>query len=241
LAFGLPALFMLSYWQAWTRIRQGESDVLFLFCWVATVFCLIYGTPFLPFSKRLAEGVQIAVVILGVRCLYDQWIPWAKSRFSPSRKQIVLLSFLSVVLLIPTTLFLVCNTTIAATSRRAPYSLTSVELEALDQLDERADKSKGILVDENAGNFIPRHTGMHVYCGHRHISPDRTKRVYLVRSFLSGKMTERRMRQFLEENRIGYVWIERRKDKHVHPFPADCKFLRIWYERDSISIYEVVL
>ncbi|HOE09957.1 MAG TPA: hypothetical protein PKJ23_00890 [bacterium] len=239
LGFGLPLILTLTYRNGWTRIRTGESDVLFLFLWVAVVLLLMYAMPVIPFAKRLTEGVHIPLVILGVRCLYEQWIPWIRERYQPSRLTWSMLGGTAAILILPTNLFLVRNMTIAATGHEAPYFLTGGEYRALNQLDRYADKDKGILSTEIVGNVIPRHTGMRVYAGHCHITPDWRKRRYLISKFMMGQMGEREIGMFFRENNIGYVWFGQETDQYRSRLPLESKEMELWYESGGVSLYKV--
>ena len=213
--------------------------MLFLFLWVAVVLPLMYATPVIPFAKRLTEGVQIPLVILGVRCLYEQWIPWIRERYQPSRLIWSILGGTALILILPTNLFLVRNMTIAATGHEAPYFLTGDEYHALNQLDRYADKDKGILSTEIAGNFIPRHTGMRAYAGHCHITPDWRKHRYLISKFMMGQMGEREIGMFFRENNIGYVWFGQETDRYRSRLPLESKEMELWYKSGGVSVYKV--
>ncbi|HQO36103.1 MAG TPA: hypothetical protein PLG59_15675 [bacterium] len=239
LGFGLPLILTLTYRTGWKRICRKEPDVLFPFLWVGVVLVLMYATPVLPFAKRLTEGVQIPLVILGVRCLYEQWIPWIRERYQPSRLTWSVLGGTAVVLVIPTNVFLVGNMTIAATGHESPYFLTADEYSALDQLDRFADKSKGILATEIAGNFIPRHTGMRVYAGHCHITPDWLKHRYSIGKFMMGQMSEGEIGMFFRENHIGYVWFGQETEQYRSHLPLESGQMELWYESGGVRVYSV--
>lgn len=238
-AFGLPGALMLSYWQACRRIRRGEPEILFLVCWVGTVFLIMYSYPLLPFAKRVAEGIQIPVVILAIRCLYDQWIPWAKTRLGASKRHGIVLAAISVGLLIPTTLFLVCNATIGTTSRQHPFFVTGDERAAFDRLNQHGDKAKGVLAPWQTANIIPRYTGMMVYVGHPHLTPDYKTRRRLAHKFLWGYMDKSAMQQFLAKNRIGYLWLGRHKSRYAGSFPFDSGLFRVWFRSGFVNVHEV--
>ncbi len=239
-AFGLPAVLMLTYWQSVKRFRRGEPDILFLLTWVATVFVLMYSTALLPFAKRLAEGLQIPIVILAVRCVYDQWLPWVQHHVRLKRWHRLAILTGAAVLVFPTTIFLVCNMTIAATSTEPPFFVTGVELAGFEYLEQHANKGKNVLAPWKTGTILPRYTGMRVYSGHFHITPDFKPRTRLLQKMLWGHMSESEMLDLIRQNDIGYIWLGRYRGRYAGQFPTDAPFLRLWWKRDFVSIYEVV-
>jgi len=240
-AFGLPAVLMLTYWQALKRFGRAEPDIVFLAAWVVTVFGLMYSTLIFPFAKRLAEGLQIPIVILAVRCVYDQWLPWVRQHVDMKPWHRYALIMTAAVLLFPTTGFLVINTTIAAAGDEPPFHITGVELAGFEQLEQHADKSKNVLAPWKTGTILPRYTGMRVYSGHFHITPDFEPRTARMQKFLYGDMSENEAIELLRRNRIGYIWLGRYRGTYAGRFPVDAPFLRLWWSRDFVDIYEVDL
>ena len=62
-----------------------------------------------------------------------------------------------------------------------------------------------------------------------------------MQKFLYGDMSENEAIELLRRNRIGYIWLGRYRGTYAGRFPVDAPFLRLWWSRDFVDIYEVDL
>ena len=237
-SWGLPGLLALFYWKGWQRCRNGEKLMQFLFCWLITGFCLLFSYPLLPFAKRAAEGLQIPIVCLAVYSLFDQWIPLCKTTLHPTKHQIICLVIFSWILLFPTTGFLIWNTSMAASSQTFPYFLTEGEKEACKYMDHSLDKSQSILCTWQTGIDLPRYTGMRVYAGHQHITPDWKQRVLNLQNIFSGKMNSEELVQFFQKNNIGYIWLGKHEFLQCQEIFDTMPTLHLCFQNEYIRLYQ---
>lgn len=111
---------------------------------------------------------------------------------------------------------------------------------ALKWLEANTPRSGVVLSKITAGNYIPAYSGNFVYLGHNPETPHFGEREQNVKNFFSFTQTEEQAKQFLKENRIGYVFYgPQEKDESGWKNPP-YSFLRPAYNTYYVTIYEVI-
>lgn len=113
-------------------------------------------------------------------------------------------------------------------------------MEAIWWLRDNTENSAIVLAEDTAGNFIPAHAGNSVYIGHGGQTVKYREKRPVVQAFFSGQMTAGQARNFLEKERISYVFwgVEERE---LGGFVTQLPFLTPAYEGPNVTLYWVNL
>jgi len=204
-----------------------------LVIWLVITAVFIYFP--LPFQRRLIEGIHIPLAILaslGLFALLDK-LP---------RKMFTGCSLFALMLLSITNLYTLYQD-YQVLSRETPqdyyYHLLKEETAAMNWLKENTGAQDVILANWFYGNLLPGLTGRAVYLGHKIQTPDFTKKIDRLNQFLLSQDPSLD-RDFLEENRITYVFVGKNDAMLHYGFQPEKKnSLTRVYAENGVEIYQV--
>ena len=224
-----PAL-ILAIWGLWSALRQHEKDpIKLLLVWLVLAPVLIY----LPFSlqRRFMTGYYIPVAILAVYAIYVA-LGRIKLAINPNKVfvPIFIVSILTNVIVLFSGLYGV------QTHNQLLY-LSKDEDAAIGWIKVNTPQNAIILASPQIGTFIPAQTGRRVLWGH----PFETVNSGVVENgvvqFYSGSMSEIEQNNYLQTNRVNYLFLGPRERQMGTP--TIIKDLTPVYQNASVSVYQV--
>ena len=201
--------------------RRSNSDLLLL-AWVIAAGVGMY-TP-LALQRRLALGLQIPIALLAAR-------GWRKTR---SPITVLLWSFSSL-----TNWFLMAIFILAALSGEPRYYLGDDEWQAMTWLRENVGHEQVVLCAPQTGMFVPAWAGQRVVYGHPFETVDAERRGAQVAAYWSGEMRAAEQEAFLQENRVGYIFVGPRERRLEEEEQRGKGARNLVFEAGDVKIYEV--
>ncbi len=178
--------------------RRAEGDWLLL-GWLAVTFVGLYAP--LTLQRRLGLGLGVPVGLLaGVG-----WWRVVRPRIRGRRRK--LLQGLLVAFCAMTPVFLVLMTLLAALAGEPWFYLSGGEWTALEWLRDEGNPDAVVLCAPQTGLFVPAWAGQPVVYGHPFETVDAERRETQVTAYWIGEMSLEEQASFLQENRVGYVWV----------------------------------
>jgi hypothetical protein len=238
LAYGiLGALAVIGGRWAW---RRGSMPHLLLVGWVVVVPFLVY----LPLNvqRRMAEAVIVPLAILAAAGLRLLSRYWARRWHTGYRRSWRRVRNLTLVVVIPSSLFLLAGSLLTTLQHDRPLFYPSAEVAALDWLNAHAEPDTVVLSSKAVGNLIPAFTSLRVYVGHGPETLDAANKEALVARFYRDELTADERRMLFDTMGIRYVFYgtaERELAGADNEQPAWQDGLTLVYEQGGYQIYRI--
>jgi hypothetical protein len=224
------------------HLKQFDNQELFLLGWFLITFVLIY----LPvdYQIHLLNGWQIPISILATMALFQYIIPFIEKRIEKRKnteKPINIskaVSFVFILILLPTNLYLFFWRFIELSRGDYPYYLYKDETAAIDWLDENAAEDDAILSSLTVGQYIPALTGSHAFLAHWADTLDFFDKRAMVDEFYSSNTTDQVRRQILDTYGVDYIFWGP-SEKLLGKFdPQDSEYLNLEYDSNQVQIFK---
>lgn len=205
--------------------RSKKSLLVIWFAGAIVLLCLPVNL-----QRRFMLGLYIPVAGLaveGCRWISNKW------RMSSGFLYKGLL-----VLSIPTNVVLLLAGVFGAITHNPAVYLTRSELQAMEWLAQQPGECL-VVSSPQTGMYLPGHSGCQVMYGHPFETVNALEEEERVESFFGGQMTENEARQYLTENRIGYVFFGAREAGMGQP--EVLRLLPPVYSKDETTIFAVEL
>ncbi len=234
---GYIALIIPALWGIrWAWQRRWTRDLL-LVSWLVAAPLLVY----LPVNvqRRLAEGVFAPLGILaaaGLRLL----APQIARRLNLRRRRAWNLALgLTLILVLPTSLFLLAGGTLQAVRPGWPIFHAVDELAALDWLNADAPAGAVVLSSFETGNYLPARTDLRAFLGHGPETFRSEAKREIVEAFFTGAMSDEERATLFTEYSIAYVFYGPQEGAAPGaPAPEWAAGLRVIYQDAGYTIYE---
>jgi hypothetical protein len=107
-------------------------------------------------------------------------------------------------------------------------------------LRDQTKKEAVVLTSETAGNFIPAYSGNFVYLGHANTPNEEEKRA-VVQQFFAGKMTKDEAKEFLQKERISYIYFgpQEKEAGNIKDLGSIYPLISPVYSNNQVVIYKV--
>lgn len=171
--------------------------------WMLATLALIYAP--VSFARKMIEGLHLPLCFLAAVGLV-----WLIGKLQPAVQRVVAVG--AVLILSLSSFQFVAwsldnardNNASRANVLMPPLYLTQGDAAAMQFLKEQP-RGKAVLCLPFLGNYVPRESGQTVIIGHWAETLHFQQKLGLVLSFYGGKMNETQAKNWLRENRIGYV------------------------------------
>lgn len=208
-ALGLPLLLAIpGAWLALRRMRQAPDFILPVI-WVIAILGSSY-LPF-PFQRKMAEGMQLPLVLLATLALSH--FLFANPKINARAAAligglVVVVSFPSNALFTQRLLHDLQNmgADYYAYLMPPPY-LRTEQVNTLRWLDGKVAADDGVFCNPMLGCYLPANTGARTYVGHWAETINYRQKLGALRDFLSGRMSPRARADLLQRENIKYLLI----------------------------------
>lgn len=250
LTYGLLLIFALwgavRTFSAEKETRLETEKLKFLVFW-AGISLLSVRLPF-TFQRRLIMGTHIPLAILGGVGI--------KAILGDVKKKFLVGLFL-VLLTVPQNIYFVFNQIEQIRENSSVYYLSQQKIASLLWLKANSNHNEAVLSNPSAGIMIPAIAGNRVFLGNWAALKTEEKARWISK-FYDEKITDEERKGFLSENRIDYLYFdkegipysafvyqierqegERLVEKEKQFDPSDKDYLKLVFENEAASIYEI--
>jgi hypothetical protein len=227
------------------RRRSLPRSDLFLICWIVACSVLLYSYPILSQEGRAVLGLQIPLVILSVRALYEDILPacglsWAETE--PAWKRTLATAFVTlfIAFTLPSSLYNVYNRVERLRVFPEAFSLTGDEYEALEFLGTVPGRGVVLSSSERVGSYIPRIGRKRAWMG-EYDYPSYARRIAFIRTFFTEPAGDARYYEMLKERDIAFIYYGEH-ERSVSEFePEDADYLEKIFQNSSVAIYRTLV
>ncbi len=242
LAFGALVCSILIFRKSTTDYMQSSLKnfkTLFLFSWFIGGMILIY-LPFIPFQRRLSEGLQIPIIILSVSLIAYFFKKIPKNKTSSFYFKNPYLFYITIAIifsfLVSSNLFVLFNG-LEQLSQNTNY----FPKKPIIFIKNRISPEKTILSHYVFGNFIPGLTGRRVFAGHWAETYKFQNKKEKIIWFFKNNNNDKIKKTFLKKFQIDYIYYGPLEKSLGNFNPEEKKYLKKIFQEDDISIYQVIL
>lgn len=230
----------IGLWQVWAARRR---DLVLPVAWVLLVILLLYAP--LQMQRRFLMGVQVPLALLaalGLGWLRGRWLAPRPGRVRLRRvKQWRLLTTAGVLLASLTHLLFILSGAISANPQDRPLLFLSDDTLAAQAWLREQPLDVVVFSTFEAGGEIAGFTGRRVYIGHWIETMDFEQREAQVAAFFaSDGMTDHERLALLVDAGLDYVWVDETARALGDWSPEQAAFLRLAFETDTVTVFEVV-
>jgi hypothetical protein len=212
--------------------NQGAK--LFILTWFVVGFFLNYIPT--DFQIHMLNSWQVPVGILATWGIYVYGSPFLKRKFNASPRA---LSVLFILLILPTTIYLIVWRFVDLQRYTYPYYLSRDEVAALEWLEANTAPDDIVLSSLTIGQYIPGIAGNTAFLAHWAQTVDfYTKEAY-VTAFYSKQTADQVRKDILDKYKIAYVFygpIEQAIGSYV---PNHSNLLELVFSRRRVQVYAV--
>jgi len=222
-----------------TPWRERDDTHLFILAWFLAHFVLIY----LPinFQIHLFSGWQVVTGVLATIGLYTRVLPWLRRRFPnvAPRRLALYASAALVLVVVPTSLYLVAWRFIDLRRAENPYFLRKDEVAALGYLETQVTSDDVVLASLKIGQFVPALTGARSFLGHWAQTLDFYGKTDKVKAFFDSATPDSDRRQILRDYGVDYVIYSPEEAALGSYDPSTAPYLSEVYSNDQVKVYRV--
>ena len=228
-------------------MRRRDERPLLLVAWMTGALLLAY----LPFTlqRRMLEGLHVPLCVLATMGMFEYLLP-ALTRMSwlqrlaawrrydtPGLRRLLLFSTIAVTL--PSNLYLVAGSSLAAVQDDPSLYYSQEEMGAVDWLRNNTERSETVLASYPMGRLIPARAGNRVFMGHFIETVEVQRKKELATTFFRADTTDDFRRNLLNEYHIRYV-LHGPREMLLGDFdPSRCQYLLPAYHNAEVTIYRV--
>ena len=247
LLVGYGLVVLLAIWGMVHVIRHGGERALLLIAWVGSALLLAY----LPFAlqRRMVEGLHIPLCVLATVGLFEYALPalmrmswvqrlaaWRQYQAPGLRR---LLLFSAVALTVPSSLYLLLGSSLAAIHHDPSLYYGLGETEAVDWLGSNTERTDTVLASYAIGRLIPARAGNRVFVGHFIETVEVERKRELTALFFNSDTSDGFRHTLLSEYGIRYVFHGPRERQLGDFEPSTCECLLPAYRNSEVTIYRV--
>ncbi|MBN1779382.1 MAG: hypothetical protein JW816_04155 [Candidatus Buchananbacteria bacterium] len=231
---GLLFFSIFTVYLFWQKKIKFNTNQLFLVVWLLVQFGLLYAP--INYQRRTALGVHFPLVVLSVTALvylYHRYKKW----FS---RHLVAVVAAGILIFLPSTFFAISADLMVFSQSRELSYITVDESNALLWLKFSTKPDSVILSSEKTGKLIPAYALRFSYVGHPVETPFYNQKKSDPVWYFSNQKSASQQRQFLQEQKIDYVFYGP-QEKLINPdWSADQKYLKLIYHNQSVDVYQVL-
>lgn len=224
------------------RLKGISNRNLFITIWLVVQMVLIYS-PF-PFQRRMTQGLQISMIILGVmglRYLYKYLeVKMSKSKFDFWVNNKYLFVILFVLIFTSSNVYNWVREIVVFTGNYPQLYITADKMAGYNWLRQQTGENEVILSDLYNGNLIPGKTGRKVFIGHTVETLFFQSKLNQMNWFYATDQLDYKKQIFLKESNINYVFFSQSEDELGEFEPDDKDYLKKVFEQGDVKIYSIV-
>lgn len=221
------------YRPAMFKIHGSDSDLL-LWSWFVVGFALLYVPT--DFQIHMFTAWQIPVGLLAVRVLYRRLVPFLTTR------QPLLARYAPAILLLlvlPTTLYLLSWRFVELRRHEAPYYLSTGEDAALHWLEANTTHETVVLSGLALGQYVPARSDARAFLAHWAQTVDFFQKQAQVREFFSQDTDDEARMALLREFAVNYV-IYGNEERSLGNYAIDrSPLFEAVFRSDEVTIFRV--
>ena len=223
-------------------LRPGlfkNESTRFAIVWLIMSAVLVYVP--VDFQRRMIEGLYIPLGILATIGFFHIWQGTFAKRYGHALRTILIISC---AVFLPMTNIQMVGQDIYLYKHMEglPYELSADEQHALAWLHEQTPIHSVVLTSHYFGNFIPPYTLRRAYIGHGPQTIDLPRKAREVSAFYTGAWSLFTMQEFLEFNRIGYIYVGTKERAYGNMIDFTIlPFLTEVFSSSSVQVYQVTL
>lgn len=221
-------------------VRSRHRLGLLCLTWAVVAFLLLY-VPWIPVQRRLANGIHIPLAVLATFGI-QAWFDWVRRAITHRWR--ALLRFASVLLLVGGLGWTNVAVTISAAQdvqkgsvRYYPPYVKDDFVDAARWLQAHARRDDGILASVWNSNYLTGLTGLPVFIGHGHQTPNWEEAQTAFTQFVSGSWTPEQEQAFLAGRQIRFLVIERGEPTIALFHPETRPYLRPAFAQGKFTVY----
>lgn len=199
IGFGVWSVAWIGTYHLLCRGYDKLRDAEFLCVWAGTHMALLYA-PML-FQRRLIEGLQFPLIMLGVPALCALY---ARLVRSPYANRAYVLGFLGMILLSSNIYAIRTDIQVFAENYRGYFYVDQNEAAMWRWITENVPRSAVIIATPQVANAIPGFTGRKVFAGQWALTIDMAQKKDMIIAFYQSSDAAAR-KAFLKKNGITYV------------------------------------
>jgi hypothetical protein len=209
-------------------VRRGSDADWLLAGWVALTVIGMY-LPWLPLQRRLSLGLGVPLGLLAGVGWWRVVRPRIEARWRG------LAQGLAVAFCALTPVFLIVGHLVTASN----FYLSDGEWAALAWLRDEGEPGAVVLCSPQTGLFVPAWAGQPVVYGHPFETVNAEERKAQVEAYWAGGMSAEELKTFLQENKVGYVFVGPREWALRGCVQDDEMAGRLVFEAGSVRVYEI--
>lgn len=233
LSYGL--VFVLAVPGAVFAVRRGSDVDWLLLGWVGVTLIGMYLPlpPQVQLQRRLSLGLGVPLGLLAGM----GWWRTVQQRIRARRRGLV--RGLVVAFSALTPIFLALVAILAALGGDPWFYLSDGEWAALEWLRQEGDADAVVLCSPQMGAFVPAWAGQPVVYGHPFETVDAERRKAEVEAYWGGYMSTVDLEEFLQQNRVGYIFVGPR-GWSLRGSVQDSEMAgRLVFEAGNVKVYDV--
>ncbi|OGF51268.1 MAG: hypothetical protein A2044_06590 [Candidatus Firestonebacteria bacterium GWA2_43_8] len=237
IGYGFAGIFTILYLfdKKWSKDKSN----LFLLIWIISILAASYLP--LRFQRRMILGLHVPIAILGVKYFFECLIPKLK-KFRPLKNlKPITIFIILMVLSIPTNVRYIYDCYTDMKINVYNYNIHQDDVTALRWMDANTDKKDAFIASRIIGMYIPAWSGNKVYAGHYDQTVNYTSKLKEIKVFFEGKVDVSTVKEFLEANRISYIYFGPFEKMLGNPGFEKMPFLQKEYSNKTVDIYRINL
>jgi hypothetical protein len=243
----LLLLALLPYIRHRHRYLASGSKAL-LWSWVLAATLLVYA-PLNP-QRRFVQGVHVPLAILATVGLLHVVMPWiersrpfrwlvARPRYTAAGlERLLLVAFLAFMSL--SNIYVLTDLALMTAVRQPyPFFRARTELEAVSWVRANTERTSVILGAYETGNYLAGQAGNRVVLGHWAETKDWQEKYGLALRFYDSDTDDAWRQDFLQQQRVSYVWFGPRERELGDFAPDRSSYLEPVHESGEFALFAV--
>jgi len=239
-SYGFLIIFALIGIFSILKKKEKNKQDIFLVSWTLTSFLLIYSP--LPFQRRLAEGLQVALAILTTFGLFylRNWLeekPIFQKYFKEIFSNKIFLTYLFFILFFFSSFLMIINDLSLYLKHYYRMYLTKEAQEAMFWLRKNTKEESIVLSSFETGNLIPAFSLRQVYLGHGHQTVQLRKKLVEAEQFFQNSNDDEKL-TFLKDNQIDYLFFGPEEKKEIRFNPEEKSYLKKVFSNNEVAVFK---
>lgn len=242
--FGYPLL-LLSPVGFYFMLKKNNPHTAFFIFWMLAALIFSY-LPLVPMQRRFLETAFYIPLAIVASYACRHYLSYIKKWITPLISMRSFLGVNGVALIIIFLFGGIINNWIEYQRFVSKFDDTHLYLprqniEAMAWLQKNTNANSVILSSYSNGNIIPAISGKYVYVGHGPSTLYLEQKVGKVNDFYSSKYTQDQMIDFLQKERIDFIFFSDQERISDNFQPQTFSFLKEVYHQGGVFIYRVLL
>ena len=237
---GYGFIFLLYLLVVFKAAKSKNKYIFFLAIWSLVGWFLLYSP--IQFQRKLANGLHLPLAILAGQGLV--WLVYflkAKLKNRGFLLKVFILN-LTVILLVSSNFFIITMDLKLISAKAFPMYISGEQFRGINWLRDNLEDNEIILGSSPMANLIPAFSAKKVYIGHGHQTADWLEKKDKVNNlFFASNTADGLKEDWLESQRIDYLFFSSREDLLGDFNPFEKKYLQLVWQEGQAAIFKVVV